>query len=186
MADYRLRIHRRHPNKEIIQVVVYLTPSGSPLVTQTIYEFPGHRSEYRVIRMWEQPTRLFLSAPGLYPFAALSQVQDREQVLRQVGQRAAQLQDRSERAHVTASAGILAALLLRKDTIRQILREDIMRESPLVQDWLAEGQAEGRIEERTEIALKMLREGLDPQMITRITGLSPDQIWQLQEQVSDE
>ena len=32
MTDYRLRLYRKFPEKEIHQVVIYLTPSQSPLV----------------------------------------------------------------------------------------------------------------------------------------------------------
>jgi len=32
MADYRLRLYRKFPDKQIYQVIIYLTPSRSPLV----------------------------------------------------------------------------------------------------------------------------------------------------------
>lgn len=57
-----------------------------------------------------------------------------------------------------------------------------MRESPLVQDWLAEGEAK----ERTRIAVKLLRRGLDPTDIAEDTGLTLSQIQQLQHQIADE
>lgn len=186
MADYRLRIHRRHPSKEIIQVVVYLTRSGSPLVQQTVYEFTGHRSEYRVIRMWEQPSGMFLSAPGLYPLAVLSQTANRKQLLRQVGQAIEQLPDPQQRRQVTSSTAILAGLVLGEETIRQILPEEIMRESSMVQSWLAEGRAEARAELTTQIALNFLRDGIDPQVVARNTGLSLEEIQQLQAQIAEE
>ena len=37
MADYRLRVFRRFPQKQMRQVVIYLRPSDSPLVHQTYF-----------------------------------------------------------------------------------------------------------------------------------------------------
>jgi predicted transposase/invertase (TIGR01784 family) len=56
MADYYLRIFRRFPNKTIYQVVIYLTPTGSDLVHQNVFETPKMRHEFDAIRLWEQPT----------------------------------------------------------------------------------------------------------------------------------
>jgi predicted transposase/invertase (TIGR01784 family) len=67
MADYRIRLLRRFPNKEIRQIVIYLKPTGSDLVFQTVYEVPGLRAEFEVIRLWEQPTEPFLESTGLLP-----------------------------------------------------------------------------------------------------------------------
>lgn len=44
MADYRLRVYRRYPNKQMQQVVVYLRPSRSRLVYQTAFELPAQHS----------------------------------------------------------------------------------------------------------------------------------------------
>ncbi|MFP4009303.1 MAG: Rpn family recombination-promoting nuclease/putative transposase [Spirulinaceae cyanobacterium] len=73
MADYRLRVYRRFPQKNMRQVVVYLRQSTSPLVYQTQFELPGTRHEFEVIRLWEQPVDRFLNTPGLLPFAVLAQ-----------------------------------------------------------------------------------------------------------------
>ncbi|MBD2546412.1 MULTISPECIES: hypothetical protein [Planktothricoides] len=37
LADYRLRVYRRFPHKRMVQVVVYLKPSNSPLVRQDYF-----------------------------------------------------------------------------------------------------------------------------------------------------
>ncbi|KPQ32084.1 MAG: hypothetical protein HLUCCO16_20705, partial [Phormidium sp. OSCR] len=63
MADYRLRGHRRFPQKRMVQVVVYLKPSNSPLVYQDYFQIEGLQSQFRVIRLWEQPKDLFLQCP---------------------------------------------------------------------------------------------------------------------------
>lgn len=38
MADYHLRIFRRFPQKQIRQIVIYLTPTSSNLVHQTVMQ----------------------------------------------------------------------------------------------------------------------------------------------------
>ena len=56
MADYRLRALKRYPHKQLRQIVVYLRPTQSSRVYQTQFEMPGLRSEFEVVRIWEQPT----------------------------------------------------------------------------------------------------------------------------------
>jgi predicted transposase/invertase (TIGR01784 family) len=65
MADYYLRLFRRFPNKKIVQIVTYLTPTNSDLVHQTVFETEVMRHQFQVIRLWEQPTQPFLEATGL-------------------------------------------------------------------------------------------------------------------------
>ena len=84
MADYRLRIFRRFPKKQMRQVVIYLTRSSSEFVYQTAFEIPGTRHEFEVVRLWEQPTQPFLESTGLLPLAALTATPDATQTLRQV------------------------------------------------------------------------------------------------------
>jgi predicted transposase/invertase (TIGR01784 family) len=53
------------------------------------------------------------------------------------------------------------------------------------QEWLTEGEQRGvnlgRQEERQEIAIVSLREGLSPEVVAKITGLSLEEIEQLRE-----
>ena len=67
MADYRLRLYRRFPNKRIYQVVIYLRQTNSPLVWQDSFELPELVSRYNVIRLWEVPSEQLLTKPGLLP-----------------------------------------------------------------------------------------------------------------------
>ncbi|MCA2592232.1 flagellar assembly protein H, partial [Microcystis aeruginosa CS-558/01A06] len=85
---------------------------------------------------------------------------------------------------------ILAGLVLNRETIKKILRSDIMRESVIYQDILEEGREEGeekglqkgKEEKARQIALKMLSAGFSIPEIARFTDLSPDAIEQLQRQ----
>ena len=176
MLDYRTRVYRRFPNKRMYQAVVYLQQTGSPLVYQTTFEMENTRHQFQVIRIWEQPLESFLRSPGLLPFAALSQVNDRAQVLRQVAAQVDNLTDRTAQSNITASAAILAALVLDRTLIKRILRRDLMQESAIYQDILSEGeQAKAQ-----RIALNLLREGMTIEAIARVTELSVEQIHQLQ------
>lgn len=138
MADYRLRVHRRFPSKKMHQVVIYLQPSKSELVQQTAFILEKTRHEFEVIRLWEQPTDVFLSSPGLLPLATLSQTGDKAGTLEQVSQQIEKLDNSRNQSNVAASTAILAGLVLDKELIRQLLRRDFMRESVIYQDILQE------------------------------------------------
>jgi predicted transposase YdaD len=70
MIDYRLRVYRRFPHKSMHQVVIYLKQTNSDLVQQNTFTIPGTRHEFAVIRLWEQPTEVFLRTPGLFTFGS--------------------------------------------------------------------------------------------------------------------
>jgi predicted transposase/invertase (TIGR01784 family) len=123
LADYRLRTYRRFPNKQMRQVVIYLTRSSSEWVYQTAFEIPGTRHEFEVVRLWEEPTQPFLEATGLLPLAVLTATSDATQTLRQVAASVDGITEKRVQSNVAASAGILAGLLLKRDVINQILKE---------------------------------------------------------------
>lgn len=176
MADYRLRVHRRFPNKQMHQVVIYLKQTRSEQVHQTVFTLERTHHEFDVIRLWEQPTEAFLQAPGLLPFAVLSQTNDQTQVLRQVAQMIDQLPNPRVKSNVSASTAILAGLVLEKAVIQSLLRSNIMHESSFVRGL----QEESREEKAQEIAVNLLREEVALDTIARATGLSIEQIQQLQ------
>ena len=64
MIDYRLRVYRRFPQKQMRQVVIYLKETSSELVRQNTFSIPGSRHEFEVIRLWEHPAEVFLRYPG--------------------------------------------------------------------------------------------------------------------------
>jgi predicted transposase/invertase (TIGR01784 family) len=172
MADYRLRVFRRFPTKQMRQVVIYLTRSNSELVYQNLFEIPGTRHEFEVIRLWEQPTQSFLEARGLLPLAVLTQTSDAAQTLRQVAARIEAIPELRVQSNVAASTGILAGLLLKRDFINQILRRDIMQQSVIYQDILQEGEQTGALKQGQSLILRLL--------VRRIGEVSPERRSQIQ------
>ncbi|MGB5960242.1 MAG: hypothetical protein WBG73_06245 [Coleofasciculaceae cyanobacterium] len=135
--------------------------------------------EFDVIRLWEQPASLFLQYPGLVPFAALGQSSDSAEMLRQVAQIVDQISDPITQANLMAASGILAGLRLEDEVIYRILRRDIMQESTVYRSiW-----REAKEEEKREIALNFLREGLSVETVARGTGLLLEEVQQLQQQI---
>jgi predicted transposase/invertase (TIGR01784 family) len=185
-ADYSLRIFRKFPNRRLVQVIVYLRETHSPEVYKTTFQANQVTNTFQVIRLWEQPTEPFLQRPGLLPYAALTRTADRAGVLREVARRIEGIEDPQEQSNLSAASGVLAALSLDKELIKQILRRDIMQQSPLYQEWQEEAEArgrqEGRQEERQALALKMMQEGLPLDVIARLTGFSIAQLQDLQAQ----
>lgn len=134
MTDYRLRVYRRFPRKRMLQFVIYLQPTTSELVQQTAFVLENTRHEFRVIRLWEQPSDVFFNTLGLLPFATLSQTDDKARTLQQVADAIEQINDTRIQSNIAASAAVLAGLVLNKELIRRLLRSDTMRESVIYQD----------------------------------------------------
>lgn len=125
-----------------------------------------------------------LASPGLLPFAALSQTRDRAATLRQAAQQIEQIRDRRTQSNLSASAAILAGLVLEKALIQQILRRDLMQESVIYQDIREEAFQEGE----SKLVLRQLtrRFGtLPPELEEPVKALSLEQIEALAEALLD-
>ena len=181
MLDYRVRTYRKYPNKTMRQVVIYLKQTGSALVYQTSFTMEQTRHEFEVVRLWEQPASLFLEYPGLIPFAALGDTMDVEVTLRQAAQRVDQVSDSVTKANLMAASGILAGLRLEDEVIYRILRRDIMQESTVYRSI----ERDARKEEKREIALNLLQGGVTIALIVSSTGLSIEEVQQLQQQLNE-
>jgi predicted transposase YdaD len=104
-----------------------------------------------------------------------------EVTLRQAAQRIDQIADPSIQSNLMAASGILAGLKLEEDVIYRILRRDIMQESTVYRSIQRETQEENS----RAIALNLLREGLSLELVVRTTGLSSEQVQQLQQQLNE-
>jgi predicted transposase/invertase (TIGR01784 family) len=192
MTDYLLRLHRQFPDMEIYQVVIYLTPSESPLVYQTTFNLGGLSHQFNVIRLWEQPTEIFQQYQGLLPFATLSQTNNPEETLRQVAKQIEEITDKQVQSNVAASTAIISGIALNKEIIQRLLRSEIMKESVIYQEILlegltegeargiAKGEAKGEANASNKIALNMLRSNMSIELIAQFTGLTLKQVQKLQ------
>jgi len=192
MADYRLRLYRQFADTEIYQVVIYLTPSRSPLVYENTFNAGELNHRFNVIRLWEQPTEIFQKYRGLLPFATLSQTDNPEETLRQVAKQIENITDKRVQSNVAASTAIISGIALNQEIIQRLLRSEIMKESVIYQAILregmaegkakgmAEGKAEGIAETTKQIALNMLRSNIAIDLVVQITGLSLKQVQKLQ------
>ncbi|MBD2302875.1 Rpn family recombination-promoting nuclease/putative transposase [Nostoc sp. FACHB-190] len=186
MADYHLRIYRRFPHKEIHQFVIYLNKTKSEEVYKTTFTTRKLRHEFDVIRLWEQPPEIFLRTPGLLPFAVLSATENKASTLQQVAAAVDRISERQTQSNISAAAAILAGLVLDQEVIGRLFRKDIMSESVIYQMIQNEAEEQGRNKKAREIAANMLAEGMSIDLITRLTGLPPEAVQQLQQQQSNE
>jgi predicted transposase/invertase (TIGR01784 family) len=176
MLDYRVRGYRRYKGKIMIQVVIYLKPTTSELAHQTCFSLENTEHQFQVIRLWEQPASVFLEYPGLLPFAVLGQSESPVEMLRQVTEIVDQIEDQRTQSNLMAASAILAGLRLEQDVIYQLVRRDIMQESVIYRSI--------QKDEKRAIALNFLREGLSIETVARGTGLSIEEVQELQQQVS--
>ena len=196
MADYYLRLKRKFPERSIQQVVIYLKRTSSDLVRQTSYQTLVMTHQFRVIRLWEQPVEIFLSTPGLLPYAVLSRASDKESVLARVVEELEQISDYREQSNLAAATSILAGLELEGQVIKRLMRSPVMRESTMYQSILREGRAEGRAEgleqgrtvgERSLVLKQLQRKlgSLSPELTTKVSALSLEELEALGEALLD-
>lgn len=129
---------------DIEQVVIFLKETTSEQVLINRFERGNTRHSYRVIRLWEQDPTPFLSEAALLPFATLTRSSIATTLLKQVAQQVAMLQDPTQQQNLAAAVEILAGLRFEKNLIRQLFREELMRESVIYQDILEQGLTQGR------------------------------------------
>jgi predicted transposase YdaD len=183
MLDYFVRLVRKY-DVSITQVVIFLQETSNEIAFTEEYvnEMTNHR--YRIIRMWEQDSALFLNNPALLPLAPLTQTDSPQRLLSRVAQSVARISDRETKQNIAAYTEILAGLRFEKDLIKQFLREEIMQESVIYQDILQKGDKQG--EERTIIRQLNRRFGeIDSSLTDRIRVLSVEKLDDLAEALLD-
>lgn len=176
MTDYRLRGYRRFPEKRMLQVIIYLKKTNSEEVYKTTFELEQTIHRFQVIRIWEQSTEIFLQTPGLLPLAVLSNTESKIETLQEVATRIDNIEDKQVQTDIAASAFILAGLVLEQGDIQRLLRRDIVQESVTYQLLLDEGAQKAA----RKIAVNLLKEGLSLELIAKTTGLTLEQVQQLQ------
>ncbi|WP_100897883.1 DUF4351 domain-containing protein [Nostoc flagelliforme] len=185
MLDYWVRLYRLY-RLPITQVVVLLLPPSPETVIETAFTVETTRHEYRVIRLWEENPELFLNDPALLPLASLAATTQPQALLQQVVVKVNQVEPR-QRPEISAYTQILAGLKYKKDLIRQLFREGIMRESVIYQEILREGEQRGQQRERALILRQLTRRvgELPQEVLDRIETLSLEQLENLGEALLD-
>ena len=164
--------------------MIFLQETTSELVRVDYYEDTNTRHRYRVIRLWEQNPALFLTNPGLLPFAPLTQTDSPQTLLAQVAQEVAEVEALTQQQNLSVCTGILAGLRFDTNLIQQLFRRDIMRESAFYQDILAEGLQQGE----ATLILRQLRRrfgSITPEIETQIQTLTIPQLEALSEALLD-
>lgn len=194
MLDYYVRLRRQH-DCDVMQVVLFLRETGSPLVQIDCFDSQTTLHRYRVVRLWEEPAEVLLQDPSLWPFAILGRAEQPEQILRQVASGIQALPQQTQRANLAAYTYLLGGLRFNKDLMRQLLREDVMRESVTYQALVEESEERGEqrgiqsgIQRETDLVLRLAqrRFGILPQQIeAQIRSLSVEKLEELGEALLD-
>lgn len=139
MLDYSVRLKRQY-KIPVTQVLIFLQETDNEVAFTEEFRDETTIHSYRVFRMWEQDSALFLNNLALLPLAPLTRTDAPSTLLAQVAEKIAKIPNRDERQNIAGCTEILAGLKFEKDLIRQFLREDIMQESVIYQDILQKGE----------------------------------------------
>ncbi|MEH2274195.1 MAG: DUF4351 domain-containing protein [Nostoc sp.] len=183
MLDYYVRLTRTY-QVPVTQVVIFLQETSNEIAFTEEYVSEVITHRYRVVRMWEQDSALFLSNLALLPLAPLTRTDSAQALLSQVAEEIAKIPDIETRQDTAAYTEILAGLKFEKDFIRQLLREDIMQESVIYQDILQKGEQK----EAFRFLNRQLNRRfgkIDSSIFERIRVLSTEQLEQLGEEFLD-
>jgi predicted transposase YdaD len=92
MLDYYVRLKKQH-ECQIEQVVIFLQSTTSQAVFINQYTDTNTNHSYRVLRLWEQNPTLLLENPALLPFATLAQSESPIELLAEVAERIARIEE---------------------------------------------------------------------------------------------
>ncbi len=176
--DYSVRLIRTY-QVPVTQVVIFLQETNDPIVFTEEYVNETTRHRYRVIRMWEQDSALFLDNMALLPLAPLTRTNSPQGLLSQIANNVAKIADRETKQDIAAYTEILAGLRFEKDFIRQLLSEDIMQESVIYQDILQKGERIGEQRGEVKFCLRLLNQRfgeIDSLIVERVKGLPVEQL----------
>ncbi|MBD2678904.1 MULTISPECIES: DUF4351 domain-containing protein [Nostoc] len=179
MLDYSVRLKRQY-RCPVTQVLIFLQETSNEVAFAEEYRDQTTIHQYRVVRLWEQDSELFLENPALLPLASLTRTNSPPALLAQVAEQVATIPDREERQNIAGCVEILAGLRFDKNLVRQFLREDIMKESVIYQDIVQKEAFKliGRL-------LKRRFGDIDASLVEQIRNLSAEQLEDLAEELLD-
>jgi predicted transposase/invertase (TIGR01784 family) len=180
--DYSVRLIRTY-QVPVTQVVIFLQETTDEIAFTEAYINETTHHRYRVIRMWEQDSALFLDNLALLPLAPLTQTNSPQGLLSQIANNVAKIADRETKQDIAAYTEILAGLRFEKDFIRQLLSEDIMQESVIYQDILQKGERigeqRGELKGELKFCLFLLNQRfgeIDSLIVEKVKGLPVEQL----------
>jgi predicted transposase/invertase (TIGR01784 family) len=100
-------------------------------------------------------------------------------VLSQVSRSLETIPEKQVQSNLAATTSILAGLVLNRETIKKILRSEIMRESVIYQDILEEGREEGVLTAKLNSIPRLLALGLSVEQIAQTLDLDIEQVPQV-------
>lgn len=155
MLGYRVQAKKVH-RLPIFSVMVLLSKSRYPGPGHNVLEEStfGHSQLsfcYHEVRLWELDPKVIMKRGliGLIPLVPLMKGRGREPLKKALAA-ASRVTDNVQRADVLTAVAVLGSLKYPKDLIKQLIRSEAMKESPIYQEILQEGRKKGRIEGRTE------------------------------------
>jgi predicted transposase/invertase (TIGR01784 family) len=185
MLNYWVRLHWQY-GLPVRQVIIWLQPTSNPAVFETEFVSENTRHRYEVIRIWEESPELLLQDPALLPLAVLAAPQEPNQLLAQVAQEVAKIEETELRQEISACTQILAGLRFNKDMIANVFREEIMQESVIYQDILQKGREQGLNQGKKQEAIALLQgmlnrrfASLEPNVQERLESLTLTQLEEL-------
>lgn len=125
---------------------------------------------------------------GLYPLLPLMRGEKKEspeQALRESISAVQEVQDESLRQDLLAVMAILAGGRFSEKLVLSMIRREMVMESPIFQEWVKDAETKAKIEGKVETARAALREGLDVDMICKITGLSKETILEFKRELEN-
>jgi predicted transposase YdaD len=163
----------------ITQVAFFLQETSHEDAFTEAYESETTNHRYQVIRMWEQDSALFLNNPVLLPLAPLTRTNSPQNLLSQVAENIAKIEDNDIKRDITAYSRILASLRFQQDFICQFLSEDIVKESAIYQDILQKGEARGEVRGQVRTIMRLLSRRLgeiDSSLVEQIKILTIEKL----------
>ena len=194
MLNYWVRLYGKYRCK-IEQVVIFLQRIDSPLVLIDRFQEANTIHSYRIIRLWEEDSELFLADPALLPLAPLTCSESPRELLQEVAARVELIQDPTQRREILVCTAVMAGLLHKPNLISQLFREDNMQESLFYQEILQKGVQRGLqqglqqgLQREVSVILRLLRRRvgeLSSSTEERIRALSITQLEELAEALLD-
>ena len=97
-------------------------------------------------------------------------------MLSQVSRSLETIPEKQVQSNLAATTSILAGLVLNRETIKKILRSEIMRESVIYQDILEEGREEGVLTAKLNSIPRLSALGLSVEQIAQALDLEIEQV----------